>query len=58
MAEKNDYSVTILPDQLFNGSVAQWYGFSLNIFLYFVSDFFVPFFPFRLFRFILTADFF
>ena len=35
-----------------------WYGFSLNIFLYLVLDFFVPFFPFRLFRFILTADYF
>ena len=56
MAEKNAQSVTTLADQLFNGSVAQWYGFSLNIFLCFVLDFFITFFPFRLFPFILAAD--
>ena len=49
----------------FTGSIIQWQrgpvicaGFSLNIFLYLVLDFFVPFFSFRLFRFILTADYF
>ena len=56
MAEKNAYGVTTLPDQLFNGSVAQWYGFSLNIFLCLVLDFLITFVPFRFFPFILAAD--